>query len=792
MGKPKQTQENAELEQQLRSMILGNVRIGPSTPTQAPSNTSSHSNPRGSSQYVPPHLRNNFSQTNSPVMSPGFNNSPVATQQPLSPPASNIPPTGPRHQGRQPNRPYGYHQTQQGPQHARNHSNQSFPSQGISAPIATSPVINAPNGNPKVLRRPPGLQQAPQSSIGSNMTNGPPQRIRQPPNAPPMAAFVAQCEHLDQIAAAEIPLVEMLEEEFVAKEEFRAQLEVVAQAALESTFPDLGSTLRLRCYGSLASGFATKGSDVDLTIVWDGPTPEDPVFVAELPRILEKGILDAGYGARLLSRTRVPIVKICEKPSAELFSALKEERQNWDSSSHEEKYPSLAPQSPLPETGSEPPSAKKTRTSDKNAKESQAIDPDVSRSGKVMQSEKPVMAKEGTLAFLEQLKAMDRSHLENLNTYCARFINTASKLLRNRQIDDSTAAQYFLEGLPSAVSTEVTSVVEAALDKASLPLFDRYYDAAMLIIAARNKPKPRTEKPWLREKMLGPLDFPKTGVGIQCDINFSNALAIHNTQLLRCYYLCDPRVRLMVLFVKAWAKRRKINSAYSGTLSSYGYVLMVLHFLVNVAKPPVVPNLQHAFGANNREIMAHGYNISFWSDEGHIRHLAAQKQLTQNTEPLGVLLRNFFHYFAAQGPQVIGGGFNWMKDVISIRTPMGILSKEGKEWTGAKTVTIDNREVRQRYLFAIEDPFELDHNVARPVTHNGIVTIRDEFRRVWRILQFVGNSSKPEGGLFDMIQEVAVKPAGNGPAQQDGAEGKENGKAEAPVDRATETQPAAA
>ena len=36
----------------------------------------------------------------------------------------------------------------------------------------------------------------------------------------------------------------------------------------------------------------------------------------------------------------------------------------------------------------------------------------------------------------------------------------------------------------------------------------------------------------------------------------------------------------------------KINSPYSGTLSSYGYVLLVIYFLVHVKNPPVLPNLQ--------------------------------------------------------------------------------------------------------------------------------------------------------------------------------------------------------
>ncbi|QDS75525.1 hypothetical protein FKW77_005241 [Venturia effusa] len=783
MGKSKQTRENAELEQQLRNMILSNVRMAPAgnNSSQAPSNHGPQADQRGPFQYVPPHLRNSNPQSNHPAVLPGSINTPGAIlQQPISP---NVPRAGPRHQQNR----QGVNQAQQGSQDGRDYSNHPAPVH--SDAIRPSPLTDALHSNPRVLRRPHGYQQEPPSASGNAFAgNMAQQRTRQLPSAPPMAAFAAQCEYLERMAATKIPNVEMREEEYAAKQEFRSKLEAVAQSAVRASFPDVGSILHLQCYGSLASGFATEGSDVDLTIVWEGPNPDDPVFAAELPRTLEKGILDAGFGARLLSRTRIPIIKICEKPTDELYNALKEARQNWEALPNEEKYPSLAPPSPSLQSSLDPSSVRKEPANANSANGSQVIDPDVSRRGKAMQSEKPVMAKEGTLAYLEQLKATDRSHLDNLESYCTRFINTASKLLRSGQIDDDTAARYFLEGMPPAVQTDVLTAVEAHTDKADVGLFDRYYDAAMPIIAVRTKSKPRMEKPWLREKTLGPLDFPKTGVGIQADINFSNALAIHNTQLLRCYCHCDMRVRLMVLFVKAWAKRRKINSAYSGTLSSYGYVLMVLHFLINVARPPVIPNLQRSFGAENREVMAHGYNISFWNDEDHIRQLSAQRQLTQNTELLGSLLRGFFHYFAAQGPQVAGGGFNWMKDVISIRTPLGILSKEGKGWTGAKTITMDNREVRQRYLFAIEDPFELDHNVARPVTHHGIVTIRDEFRRAWRILQSIGHSRPPEGGLFDMIEEAANKSASVQSVQQDGAKDEEHEKAKIAADGVAEAK----
>ncbi|KAI9740797.1 MAG: hypothetical protein M1835_003130 [Candelina submexicana] len=279
----------------------------------------------------------------------------------------------------------------------------------------------------------------------------------------------------------------------------------------------------------------------------------------------------------------------------------------------------------------------------------------------------------------------------------------------------------------------------------------------------------------------------------------------------------------MVIFVKAWAKTRTINSPYHGTLSSYGYVLMVLHYLVNIATPPVLPNLQLLWqrskmpegeGMEKESELIKGYDVRFWRDEEEIRKCAGKGELTRNNESLGELLRGFFVYYAQQGVGSPMGGFNWSQSVLSLRTRGGLVSKREKGWTGAKT-TVDGREVerggggggggttatttagdkddraaeegggvddgggggaggggkkgkegkgreiRHRYLIAIEDPFEIEHNVARTVGHFGVCAIRDEIRRAKGIVERVGREKNSGwgrsmgrggvlgGGLFD-------------------------------------------
>jgi terminal uridylyltransferase len=536
---------------------------------------------------------------------------------------------------------------------------------------------------------------------------------------------MVQVEYLDRLAAEEIPKVEMSLAEFEEKEAFRQQLESIFQQAFMNGYSGDIANISLVGFGSLASGFGMPGSDMDLAVVpgWKDPSRADQIGIdRNIPRLLERAVLDSKMGGRLLTRTRVPILKVCQNPTETLYTALCEERKKWDELPEEEQYPTDAPAepSPLPIPQAD------------------------------VDGEKPVEV-------------------------VGNAINPATE-------DDfpqlGAVAKKQKKAAPKAPKAP-TSVEAPKTDSSTAPV-----ESVPSESAAKNPPNkqqsqpqpqpqhPRGEKAWMREKVLGPLDFPKEGVGIQCDINFENPLGIHNTHMLRCYSLTDPRVRLVVLFVKAWAKRRKINSSYSGTLSSYGWVLMVLHYLVNIAQPPVCPNLQHSIPQPKdvgqletffKDPTVGGYTVRFWRNEQEIMQAAQSGQLSQNRDSVGTLLRGFFKYYASlsaygnYGPRP--PQFFWTNEVLSLRTPGGIRSKQEKGWVSAKTTITAERKVTNRYLFAIEDPFELDHNVARTVTHRGIVAIRDDFRRAWRILAAIGKGMQPEGGIFDEVVEDISSPA---------------------------------
>ena len=552
---------------------------------------------------------------------------------------------------------------------------------------------------------------------------------------------ILQIDHLDRLAAQEVPKVEISSVELDQKEAFKQQLEQTFQEALRGSNFDAIETISLVGFGSLASGFGLPSSDMDLAIVpvWKEASDEGASMNRAVPRLFEQVILDSKMGGRLLTRTRVPILKICQNPTETLYTALLEERKKWDNLPFEEQYPSGVPidfePQPKPQT-----------------------DNDTTKSNEVSNS-------------ADSRKLSEPPHLANIPNPNEPSKPTDSLNFSKESPELSTKASPKIDsGTNGKVEAKPLSDVSAAVPDAT--------KAKPTGTASNKEQQNRSEKPWMREKIIGPLDFPKNGVGIQCDVNFENPLGIHNSHMLRCYSLTDPRVRPIVLFVKSWAKTRKINSAYSGTLSSYGWVLMVLHYLVNVAQPPVCPNLQHSIPPPTdlagletfcKQNTVSGYSVRYWNNEQDIIQAAQTGRLSQNRQTIGALLRGFFQYFASPGytrgprpPQ-----FYWTTEVLSLQVPGGIQTKQEKGWTAAKTHITAEKKVTNRYLFAIEDPFEIDHNVARTVTHPGIVAIRDEFRRAWRILRAIGLGQEPEGGIFDEIVENVTPPVSQLDAQDE-------------------------
>jgi len=78
---------------------------------------------------------------------------------------------------------------------------------------------------------------------------------------------------------------------------------------------------------------------------------------------------------------------------------------------------------------------------------------------------------------------------------------------------------------------------------------------------------------------------------VEGDISLYNTLALQNTELIRSYAMIDERTKILGHVVKHFAKICNIGDASCGSLSSYAYIVMAVHYLMNTT-PPVLPCLQ--------------------------------------------------------------------------------------------------------------------------------------------------------------------------------------------------------
>ncbi|ETE73336.1 Terminal uridylyltransferase 4, partial [Ophiophagus hannah] len=168
-------------------------------------------------------------------------------------------------------------------------------------------------------------------------------------------------------------------------------------------------------------------------------------------------------------------------------------------------------------------------------------------------------------------------------------------------------------------------------------------------------------------------------------------IAQHNTRMLATYAAIDPRVQYLGYTMKVFAKRCDIGDASRGSLSSYAYILMVLYFLQQ-REPPVIPVLQEIFdGQQIPQRMVDGWNAFFFDDTDELKKRLPS--LGKNTESLGELWLGLLRFYTEE--------FDFKEYVISIRQKK-LLTTFEKQWTSK--------------CIAIEDPFDLNHNLGAGVS----------------------------------------------------------------------------
>jgi len=189
---------------------------------------------------------------------------------------------------------------------------------------------------------------------------------------------------------------------------------------------------------------------------------------------------------------------------------------------------------------------------------------------------------------------------------------------------------------------------------------------------------------------------------LEGDISLYNCLALRNTLLLRTYANIDPRVQALGYIVKVFAKYCDIGDASRGSLSSYAYVLMMLHYLQRT-QPPVIPILQEVMDQTGRRpVLVDGWDTYFYSDFHKLPFI--WKEFGKNKQTLHDLWLGFLRYYTE--------AFDAKNFVIQMRRfePM---SKFEKLWSDKP--------------LAIEDPFDLNHNLASGLSWRMYIYIMKTF-----------------------------------------------------------------
>lgn len=281
---------------------------------------------------------------------------------------------------------------------------------------------------------------------------------------------------------------------------------------------------------------------------------------------------------------------------------------------------------------------------------------------------------------------------------------------------------------------------------------------------------------------------------LQVDVCVNNILAVRNTELLKAYVDLDERFRYVCVLVKLWAKRRDLNDAYHGTLSSYAYTLLVIHYLQTL-QPPVLPCLQQMV---NGKVVPKGQKPpTEMTDNGNSklyntyydRTVTPKTFQSSNHTPVHELLLGFFRYYAYT--------FRYRTDLASIRVGRR-LSRADRGWDeqtvyrewefkqsqykialdaakaaldAKRKADAEERRIREeaqakgsvapteeitqskrdrvqfprkprlesKHLFCIEDPFDIDHDLSRGMEKGAVTVIREEMMTAYELIANSGD-----------------------------------------------------
>ncbi|KAM5353253.1 hypothetical protein ACJZ2D_016851 [Fusarium nematophilum] len=214
-------------------------------------------------------------------------------------------------------------------------------------------------------------------------------------------------------------------------------------------------------------------------------------------------------------------------------------------------------------------------------------------------------------------------------------------------------------------------------------------------------------------------------LGLACDMNVNNTLALENTRMVRTYIDIDPRVRELAMIVKYWTRRRIVNdAAFGGTLSSYTWICLIIAFL-QLRSPPVLPALHQL---PHKLPRPDGAMPDFADDLKKLDGFGKKNKST-----IAELLFQFFRFYAHE--------FDYDKHVLSVRLGK-LVTKHEKKWHYA----INNQ-------LCVEEPFNTSRNLGNTADEYSFRGLHMELRRAFDLISVANFEEACEQYVFPKEEE---------------------------------------
>ncbi|GJN69460.1 PAP/25A associated domain-containingfamily [Purpureocillium lilacinum] len=214
-------------------------------------------------------------------------------------------------------------------------------------------------------------------------------------------------------------------------------------------------------------------------------------------------------------------------------------------------------------------------------------------------------------------------------------------------------------------------------------------------------------------------------LGLACDMNVNNTLALENTRMVRTYVEADPRVRQLAMILKYWTRRRVVNdAAFGGTLSSYTWICLIIAFL-QLREPPVLPALHQL----PYKIPKSDGSVSEFAD--NLKKIRGFGNKNKSTVP--ELLFQFFRFYAHE--------FDYDKHALSVRQGK-LITKVEKKW---------NYQVNNS--LCVEEPFNVSRNLGNTADEYSFRGLHQELRRAFDLISEAKLAEACEQYVFPKEEE---------------------------------------